>query len=161
MSHLTAKLAQTAPDEIGLADDKTQLSWSVLDDQLNRAANALIGMEFGPEDRVAVFARNSVEAILAYQAALHAGLSSVPVNSHFTVDELAYILENSGSKIVFVDAYTAQTALDAAKISGGATVIGWRCESIEGVKSWEEMLAAAGPEQPSGDCSWLKYDRPT
>jgi long-chain acyl-CoA synthetase len=61
--------------------------------------------EFGIEtgDRVAIAMRNLPEWVIAFWAAAAAGAVVVPLNAWWTGDELAYGLENSGSKIAFVD----------------------------------------------------------
>lgn len=53
--------------------------------------------------RVAIVMRNRPEYLEAMFAAWHAGLVVVPVNARLHRDEIAYILEHSGSSVVIVD----------------------------------------------------------
>jgi len=63
------------------------------------------GLEKG--DRVAICYRNSIEWVVFDQAALRLGLVVVPVYVSDRIDNIAYILGNSGSKLVlFADAQT-------------------------------------------------------
>ncbi len=132
-----------------LVDDRQQLDWPDLDAVVVRGTNALLAAQ--PGARVAVFAQNAVETVLAYLCALHAGIASVPVNFHLTADELAYILKDSGAGILFVGPETAATGVKAAAIAGLKRVIGWRCEGVAGVESWEDWLAAASTAAPPTD----------
>ena len=55
--------------QLALADERVRYSWAELDPVINRAANALHGLTYGAR-RVAVFAPNSAETVLAYLAGL-------------------------------------------------------------------------------------------
>ena len=151
MSFITHELAQTSPEEIALIDERQTLNRKELDAILNRATNALIALNLPSGARVGVFARNSVECVLGYQAALHAGISSVPINSHLTAEELAYILEDSGTAVLFVGPETVQTGLEAAAKVGVKIVIGWRCPETEGIQDWRAWLESASAESPAED----------
>jgi long-chain acyl-CoA synthetase len=151
MSLAAAENARLKPAEVALADDRIALTWVDLDATLNRAINGLLGRPARSAGRIAVFAPNSVEGVLAYLAALHAGVSSVPVNFHFTADEVAYILEDSGADVIFVGPETAEVGKAAAAKAGVATVIGWRCADIDGLTHWDEWLAAAQTHEPPTD----------
>jgi long-chain acyl-CoA synthetase len=59
------------------------------------------GVEQG--DRVAIIMRNLPEWIMAFWAATLAGAIVVPLNAWWSGEELRYGLEDSGSKVVFVD----------------------------------------------------------
>ena len=151
MALMVADRARELPDEVGLRDDRVALSWVELDDLLNRTANALHGLDLGPKRRIAVFAENAAETVLAHLGALLAGVSSVPVNFHLTTDEVAFILEDSGAAVLFVGPETAERGLEAAAQAGVPVVIGWRSPASAGVASWESWLAAASPSEPPVD----------
>ena len=147
MSLAAFQNAKTKGDQLALADERQQITWAALDNILNRGTNALLAMGIDG-DRIGVFAPNSVEGVLAYQFGLHAGISSVPINFHLTVDEVAYILSDSNTRILFVGPETVDIGLEAAKRSGVKTVIGWRCPTRDGLIAWENWLAAASDAAP-------------
>src|SRR5437879_10395806 len=136
MSLAAAENAGRIPDSIALADERMALSWGQLDPILNRATHALLARVAGEAGRVAVLAPNSVEGVIAYLAGLHAGVSSVPINFHFTADEVAYILTDSGADTLFVGPETVEAGLAAAALAGVGTVVGWRCPPTTGVIPW-------------------------
>ncbi len=146
MVAFAARLAEERPDEVALRDSDRALSWADLDDALNRAANALLTFDLGPDHRIAVFAENSVETAIAHMGGLIGGASSVPVNFHLTADEVAYILEDSDTRVLFVGPETAERGAAAARQAGVATVVGWRCEGVAGITDWLDWLASASGE---------------
>ncbi len=54
-------------------------------------------------DRVAICARNSPEWCLAYMAATMLGAIATPLNAWSAARELAFLIADSGSKLIFVD----------------------------------------------------------
>ncbi|TZG24979.1 AMP-binding protein [Sphingomonas montanisoli] len=149
MSLTVAGIPTERRDSLALADDRVRYSWADLDPVLNRAINAMGGLDFPNERRVAVFAPNSSETVLAYVAALEAGVSSAPVSYHLNEEEVAYILGLAGAGALFVGPETASVGVQAAKEAGVPLVIGWRCPDIEGVTPWEDWLAAASDAVPA------------
>ncbi|HYE50722.1 MAG TPA: AMP-binding protein [Azospirillaceae bacterium] len=135
--------------DLALADERVRYDWAALDRVLDRVANAMLALDHGRARRVAVFAPNSAETVLAYVGALLAGVSSVPANFHLTAEEFAYILEDSGAGAVFVGPETAEVGLAAAAKVGISTVVGWRCPPRAGLVSWEAWLEAAPAGEPS------------
>ena len=148
---VAADLASERPDEVALRDDAVTIGWGQVNDTLNRVVNGLGELDLGPDRRVAVLAENSAETVLAHLGGLLAGASTVPVNFHLNADEVTYILEDSGARVLFVGPETAATGTEAAQRAGVPVVIGWRTGDQPGVTSWEAWLAAASPAEPSSE----------
>ncbi len=72
-------------------------------DMAARLANALIGYELEPGDRVAVQVEKSPEALALYAACAQAGLIFLPLNTGYTTAELQYFIENSEAALVVCD----------------------------------------------------------
>ena len=62
-----------------------------------------------PGDRVAIAMRNLPEWVMAFWAITLTGAIVVPLNAWWSGEELRYGLEDSGSKIAFVDTQRAET----------------------------------------------------
>ncbi|MEQ8442843.1 MAG: AMP-binding protein [Alphaproteobacteria bacterium] len=67
-----------------------------------------------PGDRVAVLAKNGPDYAETLFAIWWAGLAAVPVNSKLHANEVAYIFDHSGAKVVFCSDDLAETAAQAA-----------------------------------------------
>jgi len=106
-----------------------------------RSAAALHALGVGEGDRVALLMRNSpalLELMLAVRAV---GALWCPINWHFKRDELAFVLADSGARLLVADA-ELQAALPAWPIDGV------RCFTA----SRED--AATTPERVAGDADW-------
>src|SRR5262245_66546665 len=78
------------------------------------------------------------------------GLYYSAINTHFTPDEVAYVIDDSEAKAVFVDAsMTAANAGADVRITVGGEVPGWH--------SYEDALASAGDAPPVSDGSEMLY----
>ncbi|MFJ3897350.1 acyl-CoA synthetase [Streptomyces sp. NPDC090083] len=88
-----------------VAVDYGERSWTYgeLDDAVSRAATVLLGQGLTPGDRVGSYGHNSDAYLIGFLACARAGLVHVPVNHHLTGDDLAYIVDQSGSALVLTD----------------------------------------------------------
>ena len=87
--------------------------------RLTSAMRSELGVE--PGDRFAVLAMNGHEFLELYHAAMFGAGIINPLNIRFTPAELAYVLHDSGSRVVFTDPVFA-TLLDRACKEEGATI---------------------------------------
>lgn len=148
MSIATAVHAQSTPGDTALCDERTVISWSELDSTLNRATNALLAADLGSGQRVAIFAENAAEMVIAHLSGILAGISTVPVNFHLTASEVHYILENSEAGALFVGPETAEVGLKAARAAEVGLVVGWRCRADIGVVPWNDFVARGDDAEP-------------
>jgi fatty-acyl-CoA synthase len=77
-------------------------SWSFndLDHAASRVAAWLAAMGLRPGDRVAAYGRNSDGYFIAWLACARGGFTHVPINYALTGEELAYIVRQSGARMV-------------------------------------------------------------
>jgi long-chain acyl-CoA synthetase len=78
-------------------------TWAQIDHQVARWQTALEKEGLQSGDRVAVMLRNSPEWVIFDQAALGLGLVVVPLYTQDRADNVAYILENSGCKVLLIE----------------------------------------------------------
>lgn len=151
MTTFAAKLAGQYRDQVAIRDPHSALGWAEVDEVLNRAVNALLALDLGPEQRVAVFAENALETGLANLAGLLAGASVVPVNFHLTAEEVTYILDDCAARVLFVDAATLERGLEASAASAVHTIVSWAGSDRVSVHDWARWLAASDPAEPPSD----------
>lgn len=154
MPQFSSAAALVDPTGFALVDPQGELTWSEVDDALNRCAQHLLTLHMKPARRVAVFAENAAEVALAHLGALIAGCSSVPVNFHLTADEAAYILEDSEADVLFVGPETCERGVEAARQAGVDLVVAWRCPGSATV-GWSRFLAEGDPSDPPNDITPL------
>ncbi len=158
MALIARDRATARPHEVALRDDRVSMTWGEVNDVLNRVANALHGMDLGPARRVAVYAENSVETVLAHLGGLLAGVSTVPVNFHLNAEEAAYILRDSQSSVVFVGPENVErgiAAAELAELAGVSMVVAWRSPPVSACGAWTDLLSGASPEEPPTDVTPL------
>lgn len=143
--------AEENPEEIAIRDPEKALTWGEVDDVLNRCANGLQSLDLGPDSRIAVFAENAVETAMANLGGLIAGASVVPVNFHLTAEEVAYILSDSGARVLFVGPETWERGVEAAAASDVHTIVGWGAPADAALTSWSDWLASCEAGEPNQD----------
>ncbi|MDB5495571.1 MAG: putative AMP-dependent synthetase and ligase [Phenylobacterium sp.] len=107
MPTLVDKLYAHARERAGepaLRDSRRCLSWTELDAQTNRIANALAAAGVGKGMRVAIMADADVAGALLILGTLKAGASAVPVPTLIGADAIARVLDDCAAKILFVSA---------------------------------------------------------
>jgi acyl-CoA synthetase (AMP-forming)/AMP-acid ligase II len=115
-------------------------------------------------DGVALVLPNRAEFFEITWGCQLSGLYYTAVNTHFTPDEVAYVIDDSDARAVFVDATAASGADLAAHVRAvnknvdvhitvGGDLPGWR--------SYGDALAAAGDAPPHSDGSEMLYSSGT
>jgi HIP---CoA ligase len=100
------RMVLSAADRFGTAeavvDGPARLTFAELADRVRVAAGAFASAGIDPGDRVAIWAPNSAEWIIAAFGLLTAGGVLVPVNTRFKAGEAGDIIRRSGAKAVLV-----------------------------------------------------------
>ncbi|MFJ4652870.1 non-ribosomal peptide synthase/polyketide synthase [Nocardia sp. NPDC088792] len=114
------------PDRIALIGDgpsRVTLTYGELAERVNRLARHLISLGVGPEDRVALALRRSVDLVVAMYAVSVAGGVYVPVDPDQPADRIEYILATADPVTVLtagadLEVDTAQLPIDRLDLSG-------------------------------------------
>jgi len=130
----------------GMADERTLVDYTYGDvlAVVKQVAAALEGRGIIRGDRVAILSENRPEWAMTDYGCLCAGVLDVPIYATLTPSQVAYLLRDSGARIVFAsDGEQMQKALDAvAEIGGDASVVVFDPPSVlpAGVVSWQAFL---------------------
>lgn len=146
---LFAGPAAAGTEGIALRDAHRARSWAEVEHGVERIATRLLATDLGEHRRVAVFAENSADCVIAHVAGLMGSVSVVPVNFHLGAAEVAYILEDSGAGLVFCGPETGVAALAAAQGVADLEVVGWG-EGPPGVTPLDEWCER-GPRTDTFD----------
>ncbi len=101
-----------SPDAVAVVFGDVELSYGELDRRANRLAHALRRHGVGPEVRVGLFARRSLEMVIATLAILKAGGAYVPLDPDLPPQRLAFLRADASLRIIV----TARAPSDAAAL---------------------------------------------
>ncbi|WP_421119950.1 AMP-binding protein [Aquihabitans daechungensis] len=113
-------------------------------DTANRIAHLARAASVGGR-RVAVFAENAAESVIAHLGGLRSGASVVAINSHLAASEAAYQLTTGDVSLLIAGPATSERAREAAAIAGACEVHAWDDAD------WGEWLARAPAGPPPDD----------
>lgn len=94
--------------------DDAHITYGELFAEVNRICHGLRARGVREGDTVAVVMANSAAMVAAYLAAMQSGIYLVTINYHLTTPEIAYILRDSGTKVVLCSERVEETVLAAA-----------------------------------------------
>ena len=84
-------------------DQWTDMTWSEMASEVARWQAAMLKEALEPGDRVAIMLHNCREWVMFEQAALGCGLVVVPLYTEDRPENVAYILQNAGVKLLFIE----------------------------------------------------------
>ena len=142
------RLALAASEAYGagnaIEDGDFVLRYDALADAMIESARGFVAAGIEPGDRVAIWAPNIHEWILAALGLHSAGAVLVPLNTRFKGSEAAYILNKSGARILCtVGEFLGTDYIDLIRdeeTPGVERVVALRGEG-EGVEPWADFLA--------------------
>ena len=164
--NLVRLAAQRHGDAVAIEDGDVVIAYAELPGWVDRCAAALLAHGVQPGDRVAIWAPNLWEWVVAALGTQAVGGVLVPINTRFKGQEAAYILRRSGARVLFTitgfldtDYVQRLVAVDdppplslavvlRGEVSGGATSFADFLDSGTGVAA-EQVAARATAVAPS------------
>ncbi|MFL1391710.1 amino acid adenylation domain-containing protein [Pseudomonas tritici] len=103
--HLIEAQALAQPDAPALRFNDVSLNYAELNRRANRLAHRLIEAGVGPDVLVGLAVERSIEMVVGLLAILKAGGAYVPLDPEYPRERLAYMLEDSGVKLLLTQAH--------------------------------------------------------
>jgi acyl-CoA synthetase (AMP-forming)/AMP-acid ligase II len=147
----TAVAAERFGDRPAIDDGTTRLTYGDLFERARRFGAAVTASGVEPGDRVAIWAPNGAEWVVALLGLLHAGAVLVPVNTRFKGPEAAVILARSRARaLVTVTDFLGTDYVSMLRSAGTelpalATIVVAAGQPTDGTESWAAFLDRAGP----------------
>ncbi|WP_019971839.1 long-chain-fatty-acid--CoA ligase [Mycobacterium sp. 141] len=144
-----AHWAATKPDEEAITYLSRTWTWSQWYDRIRRAAGALNARGVERGDVVAFLDKNHPACAEVVLAAAALGAATAIINFRLSADEMNYVLNDSGAKLLFVGA-ELRPGVEAIRdaLPGVAEIIEVK---PDGDDEYEAMLAAATPQGRAPD----------
>jgi len=126
-------------------EDYRSITWKETRDQVIEFGKGLIVLGLNKGDRVAIFAEDRPRWIIADQAIQACGAIGVPLYPTLTTDELAYMVNDSGSKIVITSTQdkaemTLQSKDKNSPVNFVITMGPWDGDKPDGVYTFNEVM---------------------
>src|SRR3954469_2491860 len=137
------RTAGRMPEQPAVVEGDRQWTYAELNAWVNQVAHGLAGRGYRRGDALALAAGNTTEFLTTYLACAKLGVVCVPMNLGWRPDEVAYVLNHSGSRGIVVEAQL----LPAVQ------------PGIEKVPAVQDVIVAGGPAAEPGlpDRSWLAF----
>lgn len=146
---MAAAAASRFGDRLAIADEDNKLSYAALLEQARTFGAALVASGVRPGDRVAIWAYNSAEWVVALLGMSQAGAVLVPINTRFKGVEAAGLLRRSRARLLvtvtgFLDTdYVAMLDAAGVELPDLETIIVARGTTPASALPWDGFLARA------------------
>jgi long-chain acyl-CoA synthetase len=128
--------------------DGLVVDYATLGRRVNQVSHALRAAGVRPGDKIAGLLANTSRFLELELGAAQAGVHFVAVNTHLTGAEVAYIVGNSGSRLVFADAEFLPQATAALDATGGSSAGLIAIDGPPGYRSYAEFTGGHSPSPP-------------
>jgi acyl-CoA synthetase (AMP-forming)/AMP-acid ligase II len=146
---MSAAAAETFGAHLAVEDGSTQLTYAQLFEEARTFAAALVESGVEPGDRVAIWAFNGAEWVIAFLGLAMAGAVLVPINTRFKGREAADLLGRTGATALvtvtdFLDIDYVALLRDAEiELPELRTIVVARGDAPDGTESWAAFLVRA------------------
>ena len=125
LSDTLRRSAARVPGRLGLACGATRWTYAELHAVSQRLAAGLASRGIRRGDKVAVLARNSHGFVALRYALMRLGAVMVPINFMLNADDVAFILNHSGARMLASDSGMAEVARKAAALAPHVSEFVW------------------------------------
>ncbi|HEX4587364.1 MAG TPA: acyl-CoA synthetase [Mycobacterium sp.] len=154
-----ASRAQGSPALI-VADGRV-ISYAELYARSRRVAALLHDAGLRRGDGVALVLPNRAEFFEITWGCQLSGLYYSAVNTHFTADEVAYVISDSGARAVFIDSSMADLGEIVLEANPGVDIHVAVGGALPGWRPYEDAVTAVGDAPPASDGSEMLYSSGT
>jgi fatty-acyl-CoA synthase len=149
LSDLLRRTAGRMPHKLAIQCGATSWSYAEFDHISTRLAAGLWSRGIRPGDRVAILSRNSHTFAAMRFALARIGAVLVPINFMLHAEEIAFILQNSGTSALAIGPDFLENGLTAARLGKVATLLWLPGEKPSvrpsGLTSFEDLIQTDAP----------------
>ena len=139
---------QQKPNALATIDGDRQRTWEELVERISKLACGLREHGLQTQDRIAIVSLNSDKYLETLYAAPWAGGVIVPINYRWSAAEIAFALNDSGAKIIFLDNAFSELASDLRKLVRHNLIIIALEEEFLGSDATHERLITTSDSLP-------------
>lgn len=154
-------LVEGRGEKVAIRDDAGAYTYAQVAEQVNRAGNALRGLGVVPGDRVMMAMTDTVAFPAVFLGAIRIGAVPVPVNTVLTTDDYAFMLRDSGAKLLVASTAVWDTVAPVLDDQPELDTVIVDGEAVDRALALGDLMAAADPSldpvlaAPEAPCFWL------
>ena len=139
LTEILPRAVLSYPGKLAATCGETRLTYAEVGARVAALTAALHSFGINPGDRVGLLHKNCHRVLETYFAAVHAGAVLVPLNYRLMAKDLAFIIDDTQTRLILADTEFADLTGAAAEQSqtrchiiwsrdenGGGELIGWR-----------------------------------
>jgi len=132
-------------DKTALLFERRAFTFRELDALSSRVANGLVNRGVQPGDRVTLYGPNCWEWLVSYYGIGKTGAVVNPINVMLTPEEVRYVVEDSGARVVVASSDKGGPLLDMKGSANLSDVLLWGETVPDGVASFDDFVRRAVP----------------
>ncbi|GGN88982.1 non-ribosomal peptide synthetase [Nocardia rhizosphaerihabitans] len=144
-----AEQVRRAPDQVAVVFGDRTLSYRELDLASNRLARLLIDRGVGPESFVAVMVPRSERLVVTLLAVLKAGGAYVPVDPEYPAERTAFMLADSGARLVLIESSASVEYAGAAVVLDAPEIVAEIAAADQRAVGDEDRITRLAPDCPA------------
>ncbi len=149
LKELLQEKAEQGPDRLLLLFENRSFTYSDFQREVNRAANAFLGLGIQKGDKIGIFLPNCPEFLFSVFAAAEIGAIFIPINTAFTAEEARYVIGHSEcSQLVTTQRFLTLVEQVKGECHHLKRVISLAKDKEPDCLSWEEFLFGASADTP-------------
>lgn len=146
---ILARNAFKYPDAEAFVLGENRLTYKTLDSRVNRLANALSARGIGKGDKIGILMKNRQELLELFFAVAKIGAVNVPINVRLSPSEIAYILNNSDARILFLeDAFVSTIEQIRDRLDGIDAFFSAGVSSHDTYTPFDRLMAEGASDRP-------------
>lgn len=175
VADIVRRSAYRYPDKPALIYRDTTLTYSELEKECNRVANALIDLGIKKYDRVAILAHNTIDHVLTWLGTAKAGGVYLAINYLLRGKDIAYCINHSEAKVFIVEDALYDLVKDVLQEMPTVQTLLWSRQGLgnpapanfSDFETWYKPYPAEEPEvelnieDPGSNDLYLRYREPT
>lgn len=143
------------PEAIAIEDGDCVLTYTALQAKVEKAARALISVGIEHGDRVAIWAPNCWEWVVAGLAIHSVGAAIIPLNTRYKGEEARFILEKSGATALFtVEGFLGNSYVSMLRQAAGGA---GDTRPVEDLENLQTIVVLRGDDAVDGAWDWDEF----
>ena len=144
-----ASHADSSPTKAAVILGDRSVDFAMLNQRANRAANVFQSLDCARGDRIATMSFNSIEGFEIANGLRRAGMVVVPVNYRLRGQEVAYVLNDSGAKVVVAGPDHVDVVTSAVPdVNGDLQYVALGSRLRGGWLSYQALMDRASDQRP-------------